>query len=330
MRRSSAYFSRRKHSNQIPQVPAENWVGFYSPVALIWGIVFLTVPFAYIYILLVLLREACMNFATLYAFIQHYVPPLGTLIAAMRQSSTIVELWCAIEAIFYVYQKLYIRYLQNKDPLEASLSAAPLMDADNRQRLWRNMMDSGDEPVAFVTGWFFDENIENISKYDLRDFICWSMFEARHQEHLTLNEVDQLESFCEELEYRISLHLYGFKEEDDDSDDLVCRSEDTIDLLRDSTPEWRKNLPKPKKRKSIRYIEPCPHRRGQQTKRTHTICLYVCAHTPSVPFPRRNTPRRIELLFQPLRELPSQLREYVKNNRNHGAKSRDTDQGPSQ
>jgi hypothetical protein len=39
------------------------------------------------------------------------------------------------------------------------------------------------------------------------------MFETRHQEHLTTAELRQLESFVEDLEYRISLQLYGEKSE---------------------------------------------------------------------------------------------------------------------
>lgn len=66
-----------------------------------------------------------------------------------------------------------------------------------------------EDPVGFITGWFFDEPIESISKYDVRDFIVWSMFESRNQEHLTLQELDQLEDFVDEIEWRISLQLYG-------------------------------------------------------------------------------------------------------------------------
>lgn len=82
------------------------------------------------------------------------------------------------------------------------------------------------DPVTFIEGWFFDESIDNISKYDIRDFIAWSMFEGRHQEHLTEAEVRQLEEFVEEVEQRISLHLYGQVEDGDtteegDEDDVL-------------------------------------------------------------------------------------------------------------
>jgi hypothetical protein len=43
--------------------------------------------------------------------------------------------------------------------------------------------------------------IYNVSKYDVLDFLSWSLFEheGRHQEHLTNQEQVQLETFVQEL-----------------------------------------------------------------------------------------------------------------------------------
>jgi hypothetical protein len=96
------------------------------------------------------------------------------------------------------------------DPLERSLSAAPMLTLSERRSLWKSMMEAeAEDPVGFITGWFFDEPIESISKYDVRDFFVWSMFESRNQEHLTLQELDQREDFVDEIEWRISLQLFG-------------------------------------------------------------------------------------------------------------------------
>eukprot|EP00548_Thalassiothrix_antarctica_P003132 CAMPEP_0194154260 /NCGR_PEP_ID=MMETSP0152-20130528/59921_1 /TAXON_ID=1049557 /ORGANISM="Thalassiothrix antarctica, Strain L6-D1" /LENGTH=648 /DNA_ID=CAMNT_0038860217 /DNA_START=414 /DNA_END=2360 /DNA_ORIENTATION=+ len=110
--------------------------------------------------------------------------------------------------------KLRIQWLQTIDPLEASLSAAPMMDSPERARNW-SMMFEAENPIKIISGWFFDMPIEEISRYDVRDWVCWSMFEGRNQEHLTGKELDQLESFVELLEEKISFELYGdaFKEE---------------------------------------------------------------------------------------------------------------------
>jgi hypothetical protein len=269
------YFSRRRtttSNHHILDLPV-NFVGIFSPWAVFWGCVFLTVPVAYIYILLVLLREVCHSFPdTVYGTIQTYVPPVGRLIAAMHQSSNLlVEVWCAIEAVFYVCLKLHIQWLQTRDPLEASLSAAPLMDLEDRRLLWQRMMDSAkDDPVTFITGWFFDQPISSISQYDIRDFTAWSMFEGRHQEHLTVAELEQLEDFVDEVELRNSLHLYGPAEPQEDekgegegdesSETKTTQAENDNDnaqqVFDSGTKEesvvtrnrpWRKNLPKPKK-----------------------------------------------------------------------------------
>lgn len=211
------YFSRRneynlkEHSLLLNPVAGEKFVGIYSPVAAFWGVVFLTVPAAYLYIAMVLLRELCRTFpGTVFHLLQHYAPWLAHTVTAMNQVSRWVEIWCCLEAFFYIGLKLHIKWLQTRDPLEASLSAAPMMELPNRLILWDRMMEcEAADPVSFLRGWFFEQPVENISKYDVRDFIAWSMFEGRHQEHLTEAEQRQLERFVEEVEHRFSLHLYG-------------------------------------------------------------------------------------------------------------------------
>ena len=187
------------------------------------------VPLAYIYIILILLRELCQTFPdTLYTFLQTYITPLSTIIDKMQTSSIFVEIWVVIEALFYIIQQLHIRYLQYKDPLEASLSAAPIATLDERRKLMNQMLDQmasmrhtggiGDA-ISFIRGWFFDEELENITRYDVLDICTWSMFEGRNQEHLTEEEVGQLNWFVGVLERVIAVALYGEKEEEEDNDD---------------------------------------------------------------------------------------------------------------
>lgn len=194
------------------QLPEEvGAVGIWSPWAVLWFCCFMVAPIAYIYILLMLLRDLCWYFPdTVYQTLDVYVPWLARLADLMKNASRVMDVWCVIEAGFFVLCKLKIRYLQGKDPLEASLSAAPMMDPEDRKVLWDRIMDTEKEdPARFITGWFFDQPIENISRYDVCDFICWSMFDGRNQEHLTTEELHDLEGFLDDLEHRISLQLYG-------------------------------------------------------------------------------------------------------------------------
>jgi hypothetical protein len=215
----------------------------------------LTVPAAYIYIFFILMRELCMTHfpITLYQPIQTHVPVLARFIAAMQSSSLAVEIWCAIEGIFYICCKWHIQWLQRKDTLEASLSAAPMKELDQRRVLWQRMMDcEKEEPIGFLSGWFFDEPLSSISKYDIRDFLAWSMFEGRHQEHLSTSELDQLEDFVDEMEHRISLCLHEEAEEDEVQEDIlgtVSSYDSLIGTNNLSIGEWRKELGKPKKSK---------------------------------------------------------------------------------
>jgi len=148
------------------------------------------------------------------SIIQQYLPYLAWLVGKMEKSSLLVDVWCVIEGLFYILLKLHIQWLQLKDPLEASLSAAPMMSLKERAQLWNNICrDKETNLVEFISGWFFDVPLENISRYDVRDFLCWSLFEGRNQEHLTGDELEQRESFLEELEDRLSYHVYGQEEQ---------------------------------------------------------------------------------------------------------------------
>ena len=140
----------------------------------------------------------------------------------MHKSSTFVEIWVVIEALFCILQILHIQYLQYKDPLEASLSAAPIATLQERFKLMNQILEQvmGDDPVSFIRGWFFDEKLDNITRYDIMDFVTWSMFEGRHQEHLTEGEVQQLNWFVKEFECSIGVFLYGEKEDDDEEIDM--------------------------------------------------------------------------------------------------------------
>lgn len=53
----------------------------------------------------------------------------------------------------------------------------------------------------------FSNNLR--SKYDLRDWVVWAMFEGRHQEHLSTTEVHQAESFLEGITLKVSVELHG-------------------------------------------------------------------------------------------------------------------------
>lgn len=248
------YFSRKlKTTIRLRDLPTEpGYIGHYSAWGLINSLIFLTVPVVYIYIALILLRELCMAFPdSLYAGIQRYIPHLAWVVRNMQKSSLLVEVWCVIEGVFYILLKLQIQWLQLKDPLEASLSAAPMMNLTERALLWSRMMhdDETKNLEEFISGWFFDAPLDAISRYDVRDFLCWSLFEGRNQEHLTGEELQQLEGFLEELEDRLSYHIYG---EAEDCDEISLQEQDkendsNPNVVRVTVPdngEKRKRMPK--------------------------------------------------------------------------------------
>ena len=204
---------------QLPMEP--NYLGFHSPWAFLWYFFFLIAPLAYIYIALMLLRDLCEYFPeTVQKPLAIYFPFLARVTTMMKSyyGCRFVDIWCMIEAAFFIFCKLKIRYLQSKDPLEACLSAAPMLDPEERKALWEHIMAAESEP-SWLEEWFLDRpSIESIRLYDIYDFVCWAMFDGRNQEHLTTDELNDLEGYVDDLEYRISLQLYGISEEEDNPD----------------------------------------------------------------------------------------------------------------
>ena len=257
--KSSSTQQRRLRTTDLPPEPGA--IGIYSRWALLWGCLFAIVPVAYLYILLILLRECSVAFPGFAVFLQQYAPPLAALLLQQmqQQKSRFLEAWCILEAVFYVALKLHIRYLETRDPLEQSLSSAPLMKHEERALLWKRIMDiEKDDPAALITGWFFDQPIHKISRYDAREFITWCMFEGRNQEHLTGQELRQLHDFLHQLELSISLHWYGAKEEEMQVEVEVVGQDPTSDVgdddsdgdndIHSDTPPQQAQSPVPKKR----------------------------------------------------------------------------------
>ncbi len=137
----------------------------------------------------------------------------------MRSSSFLVEAWAIIEGIFYVILFLHRKWLNSLDTLELSLRSAPMLEIGERSELWNYMMDAEDDCVSFISGWFFGESLDKLTRYDVMDFMTWSLFEGRNMEHLTMEEMGQLEGFVGDLEYKISVEFYGVKQEEVEDDD---------------------------------------------------------------------------------------------------------------
>eukprot|EP00977_Amphora_coffeiformis_P027605 scaffold34623_cov274-Amphora_coffeaeformis.AAC.7 len=251
-------------------LPFDEYVGWMSPWAWLWGSIFLTIPLAYIYIVLVLIRELCRAVPSLQQdVVQVYMPPLQAVLDQMRVVSWWVEVWCVIEAVFFVVLKLHMRWLGARDTLEASLSAAPLMDLTDRRVLWQRMMETeAEDTAAWIRGWLLDaqadvsalEDLQRVSHNDLLFFICWSLFEGRRTEHLTTPEMKQLESFVQEIQIRLSLQFYGKLEETssdgDDNDNNNWEDLPSASASHDSGYDpWKVPrfvcLPQPKKRESV-------------------------------------------------------------------------------
>ena len=143
-------------------------------------------------------------------FMVRYCGVLVWVARTMRSSSLTVEVWAVIEGIFYVILFLHRKWLNSLDTLELSLRSAPMLEIGERSELWELMMDSEDDECSkFISGWFFGEKLEDLTTYDVMDFLTWSLFEGRNIEHLTIDEMNQLKGFVSDLEYKISIELYG-------------------------------------------------------------------------------------------------------------------------
>eukprot|EP00587_Corethron_hystrix_P008456 CAMPEP_0113298944 /NCGR_PEP_ID=MMETSP0010_2-20120614/1175_1 /TAXON_ID=216773 ORGANISM="Corethron hystrix, Strain 308" /NCGR_SAMPLE_ID=MMETSP0010_2 /ASSEMBLY_ACC=CAM_ASM_000155 /LENGTH=312 /DNA_ID=CAMNT_0000152077 /DNA_START=199 /DNA_END=1134 /DNA_ORIENTATION=- /assembly_acc=CAM_ASM_000155 len=143
-----------------------------------------------------------------------------------------LQIWAAVEIMFYLYQYVRLSYMQRQCPLESALGSGPLLTPSERSILWERILDSEggalglrrgerevkppppialerDDLVRFITGWFFDAPLDSISRADVSDFLCWCMFDGRAEEHLTAEEGRELRHFLVELEWGLSLRVYG-------------------------------------------------------------------------------------------------------------------------
>ncbi|CAB9514892.1 expressed unknown protein [Seminavis robusta] len=247
-------------TNDLPHEP--NHVGMKSPYYFLWASVFAVVPVAYCYIALILLREVGLYWHdTVGALLQEYTPWVWQLLQ-LSKASRWMELWCCFEALFFFGLKCHVYYLSSRDPLEQSLSSAPFMKHHERALLWHRMMDAESNPAEMISGWFFDQPIEALTTYDVREFITWSMFEGRNQEHLTRQELQQLQEFVEMLEYKISEHWYGTRPEVESSMDEQ-EQQDTIveeeESSEENSQEAKETTPKMVPRKMFHFPEPTEH-----------------------------------------------------------------------
>ncbi len=163
------------------------------------------IPLAYSYLSVFLIREVGYLTGTLHILIQ--VPMLHFMLSSLDDMPciSIVNAWSTLEVLFFLFLKLKARYFEALDPLELSLKAAPIMSDDKREELFDRIMSAEQhDPISFIRGWFFDADLETISRYDTLDFLCWSVFDGRNQEHLTDAEVTSLHSFLSRLEAAIS------------------------------------------------------------------------------------------------------------------------------
>lgn len=215
-------FTRRWTSqittNDLPM--EQGAMGPLTPAGIFFASVKLTVPLAYLYIVLILWRELCYSFPQTMLegrIVTGYFSAGVWAARTMRSSSPVVEIWAVIEAVFYVILFLHRKWLNSLDTLELSLRSAPMLETSERDGLWELMMDSmaGDDDCSeFISGWFFGEQIDKLTRYDIMDYLCWSLFEGRNMEHLTHEEMGQLAEFVADLEYKISIERHGLLEED--------------------------------------------------------------------------------------------------------------------
>ena len=68
-----------------------------------------------------------------------------------------------------------------------------MLELRERAELWAFMLDSErGECSDLVSGWFFGEALERLTRADVLDWLAWSMFEGRNPEHLTREESRQV------------------------------------------------------------------------------------------------------------------------------------------
>lgn len=114
-------------------------------------------------------------------------------------------LWLLVaEATFYLAMKVKLAYLQSVDPQIAYLKAANIMTLSQRQVLWDRVMKAeADTMTEYFQTWFFGTSMDRVTVHELQNFISWCYFDGRNQEHLSEEEIQQLDKFISDAMTRM-------------------------------------------------------------------------------------------------------------------------------
>jgi len=201
----------RRNSQKLfstQSLPYASNSSFYSPLAILFmGVMFVS-PLAYTYTGLWFLRRLAIATNTL-TYLTNFSPILANFFHYLSLVPSSVNLYSFLECVFYLFLTIKFRIFSNKDPLEMSLAASPMLTRAARWTLFNNILDAEkDDPIPFIRGWFFDANIADISRYDVLDYLCWALYEGRNQEHLTVDEAGDLTQMLAKLEDCISTQQF--------------------------------------------------------------------------------------------------------------------------
>mmetsp|Transcript_21694 Transcript_21694/g.45270 ORF Transcript_21694/g.45270 Transcript_21694/m.45270 type:complete len:758 (-) Transcript_21694:32-2305(-) len=190
-------------TSDIPYMPLSSSL---TPLGILFFVVNAVVPVCYSYVAMYSLRVLLDR-----AGLLSLLPEGGYARASFEAFEVMpwpVNAWAVVEVAFYVFQKAKISYFQKLDTLAMSLNAAPMMTEEERDALFNKIVDAeSDDPVSFIRGWFFDAELADIQRYDVMDFLCWSLFDGRNQEHLTEAEAGSLAAYLERMEEGVGKHL---------------------------------------------------------------------------------------------------------------------------
>jgi len=190
-------------NSDIPHIPNSSR---FTKLGIIVTLVNLTVPISYIYAFTVLLNTLGPPLVSFFSLNPPYNIAVGMvkLSTFMNSVPNIYHIWSFLELVFWLVLKTKKNILSAYDPLQMSLSSAPLMPSSSRSLLFSRILDSTEDVEGFIKGWFFDVDTSNVGRYDVMDWCSWSLFEGRNQEHLTKDEIVTLKGMVDEIEKRIA------------------------------------------------------------------------------------------------------------------------------
>lgn len=139
-------------------------------------------------------------------FFLHLIAPLSTFYSLIRwfihlpfYIPQILEVWLALEAMFYLFF-----FLPRKAFLQTTIILPSTLSRNDRRLLFRRCHHNIPDPGQYLSKWFLDAPESEIRRENVKDFFRWAFLNTREPDSAY---EDELEEYADEMEKLLGRRL---------------------------------------------------------------------------------------------------------------------------